>query len=109
MLAIDKFGKRECVVSILLMAILGLVSNNNGYIGLLVIAANIIYTGGTFICRKELTIKINIMVDLILWIVYELLIIDISSLIADTIGLVVAAASLVRYFREKGNRVHSSN
>lgn len=96
LLAIDRFYKKECIISIILMLVLGVATNNNGMTGALIIAANIIYTIGTFLCRRELTIKINIIIDLILWMIYEVLIIDIPSFVSDLIGLIVAVISIFR-------------
>lgn len=96
LLAIDRFSRKSCFVIAALMLILGMALNNNGAIGWIVICANVIYTIGGYFARSELTIKINIVVDLALWIIYEILIIDIPSLIADVIGIVIAVASIIR-------------
>lgn len=98
-------GKLDIKVSMLCLAIIlvpGIVLNNRGYIGLIVIAANVIYTVGMYLTKREISIKINIVINLLLWIIYECLIIDVPSIIADGIGLFVTVASIIRIFKEKG-------
>ena len=97
----DKFPKSACIIIASLMLITGMLINNNGIIGWIVISANVIYTIGGYFARRELTIKLNIILDLSLWIIYEILIIDIPSLIADSIGLVIAIIAVVRILTRK--------
>lgn len=96
LLAINRFTKRWMIISLALMLILGLLLNNRGYIGLIVITTNLIYTVGTYLAKKELTIKINIVINLSLWLIYEVLIFDISSFVFDLIALIVAVISIIR-------------
>lgn len=92
----DKLDKKMTIICLILVVVPGLLINNRGYIGLIVIAANAIYTIGMFLTKAEWAIKCNIILDLTMWIIYEALIIDIPSIIADGIGLVVAIAALLR-------------
>lgn len=94
LLAKERFGKITCSVIAVLMLVLGLLINNNGYIGYIVIFANVLYTIGGYIARKEIAIKINIIIDLTLWIIYEILIIDLPSLISDVVALILAVISI---------------
>lgn len=101
LLGLDKFSRNMCIIIAAAMLVLGMAFNNNGAIGWIVIGANVIYTVGGYIAKRELTIKINIAIDLALWIVYEILIIDIPSLIADSIGIVIAIVSIVQLLMAK--------
>lgn len=101
LLAYDKFDKKYYIASVILLLGLGLYVNNRGVIGYIVIAANIIYTIGCYYTKKELSIKINIAIDMIMWIIYEFLILDIPSLIADSIALFVAVFAIFRCLRKK--------
>lgn len=101
LLGINRFGKITCAVISVLMLVLGLLFNSNGYIGYIVIGANVLYTIGGYIAKKEIAIKINIIIDLVLWIIYEILIIDIPSLIADVIALILAVVSIFVVLRSK--------
>lgn len=99
LLAVDKFNHKWFIATLLLLLIPGILINNRGYIGYIVIAANLIYTVGTYFCKKELTIKINIAVDLLMWIIYEFLILDIPSLVADSIALFAAFYSICQLIK----------
>lgn len=101
LLGVDKFNKVFCISIASLMLILGALINNNGSVGWIVIGANVIYTIGGYFAKRELTIKLNIILDLVLWIIYEILIFDIPSLIADVIGVVIAIGAIVRIMKEK--------
>ena len=103
LLAKDIYNKYICVSLAAGMLIFGALLNNNGGIGWIVIAANVIYTLGAFFAKNELTIKLNIILDLILWMIYEVFIIDIPSLIADSIAVVIAVIAIVRYCVNRTN------
>lgn len=105
----DIYNKYVCVSLAAGMLILGALLNNNGGIGWIVIVANVIYTIGGYFAKNELTIKSNIILDLILWMIYEVLIIDIPSLIADAVALIIAAASIVRYCKNHANHANQAS
>lgn len=107
LLGINKFGKISCITIASLMLVFGAMINNNKAVGWIVISANVIYTVWGYFARKELSIKLNIIVDLTLWIIYEILILDIPSLIADIIGVVIAAASVIRLLRQRNTESNS--
>lgn len=88
-------GKRM-LLCLLLVLIPGIALNNRGYVGRIVIGANAIYTVGMYLCKSEFAIKANMILNLSLWIVYEILIVDIPSAVADGVGLVTAAGSIIR-------------
>lgn len=92
----DRLTKGRILICLVLIAVFGLLVNNRGVIGLLVVFTNVIYSLGMYFAKSELAIKCNIMLNLTLWLVYEILIIDIPSAAADAIGLAAAAASLLR-------------
>lgn len=90
----DRLTKPWLLVCLLLVLIPGIALNNRGLTGWVVIGANGIYTLGMFFARSELAIKSNIILNLSLWIVYEVLIADIPSILADGVGLAAAVVSL---------------
>jgi len=96
----EKLDAKMTILCFILIVIPGILINNRGYVGFIVIVANAVYTLGMYYARRELTIKINIVVDLALWIIYECIIIDIPSIIADGIGLIVTVASIIRIKKE---------
>lgn len=97
----ERFTKTLCIILTAAIFILGILCNNKGYIGWIFIAANVIYTLGVYFCRKELSIKLNILLNLILWIIYEVLIIDIPSLIADSVAAVITVIAITGIYIER--------
>ena len=99
--AIGKLDKKMTLLCLILVVVPGIIVNNRGFIGYIVIVANLIYTLGMWLCRREVTIKCNMILNLALWLIYEMMIIDIPSMIADGTGLTVAVLSLIRLRKEK--------
>lgn len=93
--AVNQLDGKMTALCLALIVIPGLLVNNNGWIGLLLLATNAGYTLGMFLCTGERAIKWNILVNLFLWIVYECWIGDLPSIVADGIGFMTAAISLV--------------
>ncbi len=97
--ATGKLDKKWTFICLILVLVPGILVNNRGYIGWIILFANGIYTIGMYYAKKEVAIKCNMILNLILWIIYEILILDIPSTISDSIGLFVALLSLF-YKRE---------
>lgn len=95
------YNKYICVSLAAGMLIFGAILNNNGAVGWIVIAANFIYTLGAYFAKNELTIKLNMILDLVLWMIYEVFIIDVPSFIADSIAVVIAIIAIIRYLRNR--------
>lgn len=94
--AIGKLDKKMLLLCLFLVLIPGLVVNNRGSVGYLVIGANVIYTLGIYLTEREFTIKCNMILNLILWMIYEFIIVDIPSFVADAVALVLAVLSVRR-------------
>lgn len=94
--AIGKLSKKRMFFCLVLVLIPGILVNNRVFIGWIMIAANVFYTLGMYVTKSELAIKCNIILNLSLWILYEILIIDIPSIVADSIGLITAVFSIFR-------------
>lgn len=93
------YNKSICMLLAAGMLIFGVIFNNMGAVGWIVIVANVFYTLGAYFAQNELLIKINIIIDLVLWMIYEVIIIDIPSLISDAIGTAIAIGAIARYLR----------
>lgn len=100
--ATGRLDGRKALLCLLLVLIPGILVNNRGIVGWIVICANVLYTAGMYAAKKELAIKCNIIVNLVLWIIYEILVVDIPSVIADGIGLGAAVVSVIRLKADAG-------
>lgn len=101
LLAYKRYNALSCTLLAAGMIIIGALLNNNGAIGWIVIIANFTYTVVAYFAKNELIIKLNIILDLVLWMIYEVFMRDIPSFIADFIGVVVAVIAIVRYLKSK--------
>lgn len=97
----DMLTKNRIFFCLTVIVVFGLAVNNRGLIGVLVVATNVVYSLGVYLAKSETAIKCNMILNLTLWIVYEIFIIDIPSAIADAVGLTTAVASLFRPDKRK--------
>lgn len=103
--SMGKLDGRMVLLCLFLVTVPGIAVNNRGAVGLIVITANVLYTLGMYLARGEKTVKCNIMLNLVLWMIYEALIVDIPSFTADGIALFTAAASLLRSKKDRPKEV----
>ncbi|MBQ6927124.1 MAG: YgjV family protein [Oscillospiraceae bacterium] len=96
LLAYDRFTARHCAVFVVAVAALGLWVNNRGPVGLLPVVTTVIYTVGCFYARRSAPIKLNMIVNLVLWTAYDLLVGDFVSAAVDSVSAVTALVSIVR-------------
>ncbi len=94
LLAKDKFTQKILVVFLILIAAIGIIFNNRGILGYIPIVTTILYSIGTYLCKKESSIKINIVLNLLMWAFYEFYICDYVSVIVDGTSACVALLSL---------------
>ena len=110
LLSVDRFDRKACFLFVAALLIIGLPANNLGLWGLIPVLASVAYTLGGFLAKKEIPMKLNMALELILWLIYELHIKDFSSTVVDGVTIVLAAVSMVRAvggvrFNESGGQV----
>ena len=96
LLAYDRFTARCCALFVVAVAALGLYANNRGIVGLLPIISTVLYTLGCFFAKRTKAIKLNMIVNLVLWAAYDLLVGDFVSAAVDSVSAVTALASILR-------------
>lgn len=102
--AYGKFTLKLCIPFCVIIAGLCIGFNSSGLLGLVPGIATIIYSLGCCLFKSLLSTKINIFVDLFLWTVYDILILDIPSTIVDAVGALVALAAFFRIRRMQKDR-----
>ncbi len=105
LLAYDRFTARLCIITVACVGIIGISVNNRGMIGLLPVITTALYTIVCFFAKRRSTIKMNIIVNLALWAVYDILIHDYVSFSVDTGSAIVAVISILR--RKKASEVEN--
>lgn len=96
LLARDRFTGRLCVFFVAAVAVIGLAANNRGPVGLIPVVTTALYTVACLYVRKTRVIKYNIIVNLMLWAVYDFFILDLVSCAVDVGGAATALLSLLR-------------
>ena len=96
LIAYDRFTNKVCIVFLISVTAIGLFANNRGLIGLLPVLTTAIYTVGCFYVKETKPIKINIIVNLTLWAIYDIAIRDFVSFTVDTLSAGTAVVSLFR-------------
>ena len=76
LIAYDRFTPRRCLIFVLSVAAVGLAANNRGLIGLIPVVTTAIYTVGCLYARSPRAIKLNLILNLILWAICDLIILD---------------------------------
>lgn len=101
MIGKGKYTKKWCIAFMLVIGIVGLLVNNRGIPGILLVLATVGYTWGSYVCVNTVPVKLNILINQICWAIYEVFVLDIVSLITELITGSVLVASLIR-IRRKG-------
>ena len=96
LLSLDRFDQKACLIFVAALLAIGLPANNLGAWGLIPVLASAGYTIGTLIARKEIPIKLNMIAELTLWLIYEIHIRDISSAVLDGATILLAVISMLR-------------
>ena len=97
--AYNKLTKKILIIMLVILVFIGLFINNRGAIGWIAVAATMLYTFGACFFHNELLIKINILINLVLWIIYDIIIMDFSSCGMDSIVLIVTIFAILRVLK----------
>ncbi|MBQ0058474.1 MAG: YgjV family protein [Lachnospiraceae bacterium] len=95
-IAYDRYTKRIFILFLILIPALGLFSNNRGALGLLPVITTIIYTVGQYYLKSDFRIKSNIALNLLLWAIYDFLVLDIVSGVVDAVSTIVTVGAIFR-------------
>ena len=96
LLAYDRFTPRRCWFFVSAVALLGLYANNRGAVGLIPVVTTAVYTVVCLYARRTRDIKLNLIVNLLLWAVYDFFILDLVSCAVDAVSAGTAVVSLFR-------------
>ncbi len=96
LLAYDRFTPRRCWFFVSAVALLGLYANNRGAVGLIPVVTTALYTVVCLYAKRTRDIKLNLIVNLLLWAVYDFFILDLVSCAVDAVSAGTAVVSLFR-------------
>lgn len=101
LVASGRYEKKHCILFSILALVLGMWSNTSGITGLLTVAATIQYSICSYFLKREIPVKINIIINLAIWFCYDILVRDIFSGIMDLIGAALAVITIFRILRSE--------
>ena len=92
----EKYSKKWCVFFIIVIGAVGLIVNNKGIAGILLVIATVGYTWGSYVCEKPMAVKTNIFINQLCWGIYEAFVLDFVSLITEIVTASVLLISMIR-------------
>lgn len=101
LIATSRYEAKHCIIFSALALILGLWTNTSGVIGLLTIGATIQYSICGYFLKKDIPVKINVVINLLIWLCYDILVRDIFSGMMDSIAAVLAVMTIFRILKDK--------
>lgn len=100
LMAEGKFSVKMSIPFSIAVLALGLFFNNAGWKGYIPIIATVSYSVACGFCTKRLPNKINYIVNLFIWMIYDMSIMDFASLTMDTIGAIMGCTAAVKIISE---------
>lgn len=94
--AYDKLTRNRSILFIVVMVPLGILFNNRGILGLLPVVTTVIYTLGCAYAKRIRMIKANVILNLVLWAIYDIFVMDFVSLTVDTISVMITGVSILK-------------
>ncbi len=93
----DRFTLPAMLFVIISVVIFGLLANNCGIIGLLPVFATVEYTLCSYFIKDIKKTRISILINESIWVIYSLLIMDISTTATDIFVITVDIISIVKH------------
>lgn len=101
LIATRKYNKWHCMVFSIVALILGLLTNTSGIIGLLTVLATIQYSICGYLLKDDIPVKINVIINLVIWLSYDFLVLDLFSGIMDSTAAVLALITIARILTDR--------
>lgn len=102
-ISIDKYSKKLMIICTVFTIVFGLISNNRGIIGFLPIIATCEYSICSFYFKGIRETKMSLCVNLFLWVMYSISILDISTALTDSTTFVITSIYLIKNSKKKNN------
>ena len=96
-----RYTQKLMWVFVALVIGIGLAINNRGFVGLLAIAATVELSIANYYAVRLITIKIFLLINTIMWLLYDLCILDISSTAAQVITCIGIIITLVQLHKQE--------
>ena len=97
LLVLGRYKRWHMILFTVITLLLGIALNTGGIIGIIPVGAGAIFTVSSFYAEKFAEIKLSLLVNIGLWIVYSAFILDFSTLFMNSVSFALNLASLIRY------------
>lgn len=105
LIACKRYRTGHVFIFCVLALVLGLYSNQSGIIGLLTILATIQYSICGYLFKKEIPVKLNVIINLSIWLIYDILVRDIFSGIMDSSATILAVITIFRILKDRQKNI----
>lgn len=95
----DLFKGKIVWITLVILVGLGILVNNRGITGWIVIIATCVYTVGSCKAIRPLSVKTNITFNCAMWAIYDFMILDLVSGAMDVMATVLTLISILRLLR----------
>ncbi len=95
----DLFKGKIVWIMLAVLVGLGILVNNRGAVGWIVILTTFVYTIGSFKAERPLAVKANIAFNCAMWALYDFLILDLVSGVMDLLATGLTLVSMVHLMR----------
>lgn len=110
LIASGRYKGHQCIIFSILALVLGLWTNTSGVIGLLTVIATIQYSICGYYLKNDVLVKVNVAINLFIWVSYDILVRDVFSGMMDSIGMVLAVITIFRILTDyKANHNEKRN
>ena len=94
LVANNLFSKKLCIILLFATTSLGLYTNTRGLLGTIPVLATIFYTLGSYLFTKDNHIKLNLALNMTLWSIYDLSILNFVSFGIDIVIILIILRSV---------------
>ena len=98
----ERFTKNAMTAIVVLVVILGIMTNNRGAVGLMPVIATVEYTICCRLIRDVKRTRVSVLVNEAIWLIYSFIIFDFSTALTDVAVIIVDILAIVREKRAEG-------
>lgn len=93
----DKYTKTSAYILAASVIVLGLITNNRGFVGLLPVIASVEYNLCCYYITDPHLTRYSILINELIWVIYAFIIKDFSTGISDIIIMIVDITAIIHY------------
>ena len=95
----DGYSLQLMVFTFISIGVFGIAMNTGGVIGLIPVLASLFLTVTAYKLRDVIKIRIAVMINLLMWVVYSFIILDVVTGLTNTVALGLNAYTLIKELR----------